>query len=534
MIEVLSGRYKEDEKQLKTLLESVERENGQHELIRIHWQLQNDVEIEKIRNILYWTNVYEFFATPNVKITQCPNVPSVIEYREDKVSINYRKLAEFIYKYRAILTFKNNIFAYVDNKYILDGDNIIKKDVATILEKQDVLKLLDTKKIATIGDEVVERIRAMSYSIKLPFPDEKDEDFIFCRNGVLFLENRQLYPHSPFWGNRYVIPVDYNQNANSTFVKDFINSLTDNEEDKKLLYEIPALALLGRVNKAFMLVGSGANGKSTYLTLLKRFLGRENITSISLQELVSSRFKSAELFGKLANIYADIPKTAIHSTGVFKMLTGGDLITVERKFRDPFVMINKALLIFSANELPEVNDQTYAFWRRWVILQFEKVFQEDEEFKRKIENLDDESLSSFLNDVLLAITRIKELGMTKSRKVEEITEFWKKTSNSVYAFVSDCVIASPSDFVTKDEVYTAYVDYCDSHDLVALSKNRFGVEFQRFAKVVATKRKIGGERVYVWLGIKLKKPNEVDVEEATETTETSLATFDLGSYVGGE
>ncbi len=73
---------------------------------------------------------------------------------------------------------------------------------------------------------------------------------------------------------------------------------------------------------------------------------------------------------ELANIFADLPKQPLKYTGVFKMLTGEDEICADRELRDPIYSKNYTKLIFSANKLPEVIDQTYAFWRRWIVVEF--------------------------------------------------------------------------------------------------------------------------------------------------------------------
>jgi len=66
-------------------------------------------------------------------------------------------------------------------------------------------------------------------------------------------------------------------------------------DDWLLLFEIIAYCLLPAypMHKAFMLIGIGANGKSSYLTLVRRILGNHNVVSISLQELNEYKFASA-------------------------------------------------------------------------------------------------------------------------------------------------------------------------------------------------------------------------------------------------
>ena len=81
-----------------------------------------------------------------------------------------------------------------------------------------------------------------------------------------------------------------------------------------------------------------------------------------------NRFALSALEGKLVNIFADLPSQSLNMTTSFKMLTGGDAIGAERKFKDQYSFTNFARLIFSTNKPPKVyDDDRYAFWRRWLI-----------------------------------------------------------------------------------------------------------------------------------------------------------------------
>jgi Predicted ATPase len=115
-----------------------------------------------------------------------------------------------------------------------------------------------------------------------------------------------------------------------------------------LLFEIIGYTLYPKYtfNKAVMLVGEGNNGKSTYIRLIKEILGQENTVSISLQTLCENIFAFSQLYRKLANLFADLPSSPIRYTGIFKLATGEDTITADRKFKDPITFENYAKLIF--------------------------------------------------------------------------------------------------------------------------------------------------------------------------------------------
>lgn len=174
-----------------------------------------------------------------------------------------------------------------------------------------------------------------------------------------------------------------------------------------ILFEIIGYTLYPRydLHKAVMLVGDGANGKSTYLRPVRTILSSLNVASIPLQILADerNRFVYSELYRKLANIYADLPKTSLTSTGRFKVLTGEDALTCDRKFRDPITFVNYPKLLFSANELPKVYDTSLAFWRRWTVIDFPNRFQIDQTFfertftEERVEGAIIVSLYSFRN-----------------------------------------------------------------------------------------------------------------------------------------
>jgi len=67
----------------------------------------------------------------------------------------------------------------------------------------------------------------------------------------------------------------------------------------------------------------------------------------------------------MANIFADLKSLQLKETGYFKMVTSGDTLWGERKFRDANGLRNRVKLWFSANEIPETEDKTDAFYRGW-------------------------------------------------------------------------------------------------------------------------------------------------------------------------
>ena len=112
------------------------------------------------------------------------------------------------------------------------------------------------------------------------------------------------------------------------------------EEDQvTLIQEMLGYFLIpvNHAQKCFIIVGKGGAGKSVLLRVLNELLlGKENVSNVAWQAL-NDRFKTAELFGKWANICAELPTKGIEDNGIFKALVGEDYLTVEKKNKNPFL-----------------------------------------------------------------------------------------------------------------------------------------------------------------------------------------------------
>src|SRR5207302_7003645 len=110
-------------------------------------------------------------------------------------------------------------------------------------------------------------------------------------------------------------------------------------------------------------------------------------------------------------LYADLPDNILKSAGTFKMLTGGDSIMAERKFGHPFLFKNYAKLMFSCNKVPEVQEDSDAFFRRWIIITFPNKFEGANDDRDMLSKLTTpEELSGIFNWALKGLKRLQQQG----------------------------------------------------------------------------------------------------------------------------
>lgn len=202
-------------------------------------------------------------------------------------------------------------------------------------------------------------------------------DVINFRNGMLNWRTMELGDHDPHQFSTVQLPHDWNPDAECPGFDQFLaESLPP--EGVKLAWEILAVAVYSGnpIQRAVMLYGPPASGKSVFLDVVGNILGQENVSRVTLQGL-SGRFNTAELYGRAANICADIDGTKIAETGTFKLTSVNDEIQAERKNKDPFRFVSFATQFYSANKIPESEDRTGAWTRRWALLHFPKARPEE-------------------------------------------------------------------------------------------------------------------------------------------------------------
>jgi P4 family phage/plasmid primase-like protien len=360
-------------------------------------------------------------------------------------------------------------------------------------------------------EEILYLIKAEACTSEWPF-NQPRRSIIPCRNGILDLETGKLYKHSPLYGLTYCIGAYYDPNAKSELWQKTVREIVT-EKQERLFWQIVGYCLKpgNPYQLLFILVGDGANGKSTLLEALRALLGPENTAAIALHEIVYNRFAAAELAGKLANIYPDLPTTALKDTGVIKALTGGDRIKAERKFRDPFFFMNQAKLIFSANILPEVDDRSYAFWRRWVIINCPNKFEGDKADRSLLEKLKKpEELSGALNLALMGLRDLESNGFSITKDAYELREEWRRRSNSIYAFVYDELEPSSESWVSKDDLYARYLEFCKEEGFIAKPRNTFFTDLVKAfievhnSRLEEEQRRLGDKRTRILKGLKFK------------------------------
>ena len=272
-----------------------------------------------------------------------------------------------------------------------------------------------------------------------------------CRNGVYDIEDKKLHLASPAYGFSYTLDVDYLEDVDTSFVESYLRGLVA-PEDYPLLLQTVVSILLGESYKRFYVFYniSGNNGKTTFQNFITYMVGESNVANLSLEAIVNHRFMLAELYGKVANIAGDIPPKPIYDPSILKQLVGDDKITAEKKGKDPFTFTNKSIIIFSANTPPPINDSTDAFWSRVVIVKFPNQFPVNLDFRSDL--FTENNKSALLKLSIDYMPTLIENGPVPI-DIAKTEQEYRKVSDSVYAFVSECLEPYDEFVFNEPEVY---------------------------------------------------------------------------------
>jgi len=389
------------------------------------------------------------------------------------------KMVNFILEKEKIYTIRDDnkpeIFIYKDGIYIASGRSYVRQICREILGRA----YTDNRAV-----HVLNKIMVDTYLDYEDFFKSENLNEICVENGILNTITKELSPFTPekFFFNK--LPVEFNPNATCLKVDKFLSDVLKSPDDKKVFFELAGFGLFREyfIEKAFMFVGLGRNGKGKTLELLKKFVGAENTCSVHLNAMQYRTSAVCELHNRLFNIGGDLSSDALKDTGMFKQLSGRDIVQVPRKYLRDLIFQNYAKHVFACNDLPKVYDKTFGFWSRWILLEFPYTFLSEKEFNNlkesekqmhriKNDNIvnevcSPEELSGLLNEALKGLERLrKNKDFSYSIGSDEIKNFWIRKSDSFMAFCLDSIEGDFESFIPKEKLRKEYLKYRQKHKL---------------------------------------------------------------------
>ena len=398
----------------------------------------------------------------------------------------FDKFSYFLISECNIIKLNGQLYVYKDGVYV-QGNTFIEAAM---------IKYIPRLKKST-RTEILEYITLVMTEESEPSP----ANLIAFKNGIYDIVKDEMLEFDPKYIITNKIDFDYNPKAKSELVKNTMRKIScNNDEIIMLLYEVAGYCLFRKseLGKSFILSGKGANGKSTYLDMIRTMLGAENVASLDLSELCSE-FKNSTIVGKLANIGDDISGDFIPDVSVFKKLCTGEALTFNEKFKSPYQAASFAKLLFSANSVPRMGKtkDSYAIKRRVVIVPFKARFTKDDPDYSpfiKYELREPANIEYFIKMAVEGLKCVLENNeFTTCDVIEKEMETYEIENNSVLSFIDNGDVKIENESVA--EVYLAYSVYCRESNLQAMSKIAFSKEIQKQLNLASKTTSLNGRSI---------------------------------------
>lgn len=408
-------------------------------------------------------------------------------------SFLFDKFANYMKNVHHIIRINNQLHMYQDGIYIsgqadLEGEMIKHIPTLNRAKRKEVLDYLDIM------------IRENTPAA--------EAHMIAFRNGVLNLMDDSFSPFTPEHIITNRIDWDYNPQAYDELTDNTLNKIACNDENiRALLEEAVGMCMFRRneLGKAFILTGTGSNGKSTFLNMLRHMLGKRNISSLDLKKL-SDRFSTVMLFGKMANIGDDISDEFVVDSSIFKKIVTGETIDAEQKGQPKFEFEPFVKLFFSANNIPRMGKgrDSAAILRRLVIIPFEAKFSpSDADYVPFIGDKlkSQEAMEYFIQLGLKGLKRVLETRQfTSSEKIQKELDEYEESNNPVLGFIRECEAEEfQIENTATSDVYKRYNEYCIANNLNPMSNIEFSKQINKLMNFRVVDKKINGKKYRIFM-----------------------------------
>ena len=434
---------------------------------------------------------------------------------DDKIAIHITVGDLLLDKYHIVYVGELDAFYfYKEGRYVLDTNIMNLKSEAGVLMGE---KFTTAKQNNSVGYIAAHSAR----SIK-EFSDDTNKYKINLNNCILNVLTGATETHTPNFLSFERLPVDYDTTAVCPQWENFLLEIMS-PSDAEVIQEYVGYTLYkdNSFEKALMLVGVGANGKSTFLRIVEHLIGEDNYSSQSLQQMERDTQSLFDIQDKLAVICSDLSPRAF-TTDTFKKLISNDMLSMRPNYaRSQMKFRSRTKFIGACNKPPRPrSDDSDAFFRRWLIIKFPNQFMaSDPKTDPFLDQKLLSELSGILNWALAGLNRLlSNNSFTHNQSQEEVRLAWEEMMTPSISFANLYLMPAGPEYennklvgkagkISKDDMYEVYHSWSRAKGYPVVSKVAFGKEITAaFPRIKTGKMGRKGEQTNCWVNVVWEKP----------------------------
>jgi putative DNA primase/helicase len=324
---------------------------------------------------------------------------------------------------------------------------------------------------------------------------DQDANLFNCTSGTINLTTLEIFPHDPKQLLTNCSPVAYSPDAQCPRWKRFVLEIMDgNQQMADFLRRAVGYSLTGETGEhcLFILWGSGSNGKTTFIEVLRHVWGTyaraadfqtfmakkwgpQGGPSSDIAKLRGARFVSAtegEDGQKLAE-------------SLIKQITGGDTISACLKFKEPFEFLPQLKLWLSTNHKPQIVGTDEGIWRRIRLILFNVRFTKDETLAAILKA----EAPGILRWAMEGLKQWREHGLMEPSEVLNATTDYRAEEDIILRFISEECETDPAYKSPARKLYEKFKDWAKNNHEIELSERKFtdGLKEHGYKKLPRTK-----------------------------------------------
>lgn len=331
-------------------------------------------------------------------------------------------------------------------------------------------------KIYTFKEELHKQFLAEAY-LETPLIDKK-KVMINLENGTYEISPKgkllREFRREDFITHQ--LPFEYNSNASAPIFRKYLDEVLPDVDKQKVLAEFMGFIFTKglKLEKALVLYGTGANGKSVFFEVLNALLGAENMSNYAIESLTTdNNYSRAKISNKLVNYASEMNGRLDANT--FKQLVSNEPIQARLPYGEPFTIEDYAKLVFNCNELPKDTEHTNAYFRRFLIIGFDVTIPEHSQDKSLHTKIIDNELAGVFNWILEGLDRLLlQGGFSKCDAIDNARSDYEKMTDSVLLFVEENSYERNLNYYTPIKLlYDEYKSFCIDDGFRPVNKTNF-------------------------------------------------------------
>lgn len=338
-----------------------------------------------------------------------------------------------------------------------------------------------------IKSENDSRIRAMIHQAKSQ-PEitlrECDSDLFLLNvgNGTLDLRTGKLMDYKKSDYITRMIDIEYDEKAECVNWLSFLDKIfMGNREMVDFVQRSIGYSLTGSEEEQcfYMLYGSGANGKTTFLNTIKMIMGDYSDT-LRASSLMTRQFDDgargdiAKLQGRRFVVTSELNDGQYFDESLLKCVTGGEAIPVRFLYGSEFALRPEFKLWMGTNEKPRIRGTDMGIWRRVRLIPFLYTFSGDERDKKYMDKFIVPELPGILNWAVQGSMKWQREGIEIPQISMSAVEEYKDEMDVVQRFIDEACLMGDIYISTVRNLYESFCTWCGKSGDRSVTSIKFG------------------------------------------------------------